>query len=56
MSEPSKSSKKKKPKVDRKKKAAEEATKLPDDEAIRKLFPKAVVNKVNKAIDHKPRS
>ena len=36
------------------KKKAKEATELPDDEAIRKLFPGRVVTKTNKEIGHKP--
>ena len=31
------------------------ATELPDDEAIRKLFPKRVVDKINKDIEHEPK-
>lgn len=53
MSEASKSPKKKA--NDRKRKAGKDATELPDDKAIRKLFPRKVVDKVNKEIDHKPR-
>jgi hypothetical protein len=36
------------------KKAAQRATELPDDQAIRKLFPAKVVKKANKEIDHEP--
>lgn len=35
--------------------AAKKAVELPDDQAIRKLFPKSVVDQTNKAIDHKPK-
>jgi hypothetical protein len=35
--------------------AAKKAVDLPDDEAIRKLFPKKVVDVANKEIDHKPK-
>lgn len=34
--------------------AAKKAIELPDDKAIRKLFPKEVVRKANQEIDHKP--
>jgi hypothetical protein len=34
--------------------AAQKATDLPDDEAIRKLFPAKVVKKANKEIGHEP--
>lgn len=54
MSEPSKKSSKKA--NDRKRKQGEKATELPDDQAIRKLFPKKVVDKVNKDIEHEPDS
>lgn len=50
MSEPSKKSSKKKPK-----KRPEVNPDLPDDESIRKLFPKRIVDKLNKAIEHEPR-
>lgn len=33
---------------------AKKAASLPDDEAIRKLFPAKVVKKANQEIDHKP--
>lgn len=36
------------------KKKAKAATELPDDQAIRKLFPGRVVTKANKEIGHKP--
>lgn len=51
MSEPSKKSPKKA--NDRKRKQGEKATELPDDQAIRKLFPKKVVDQVNREIEHK---
>ena len=54
MSEPAKKSPKKL--NDRKRKQGEKATELPDDQAIRKLFPKKVVDEVNKEIEHKPDS
>lgn len=28
---------------------------MPDDEAIQKIFPKRVVNKINKNIDYEPK-
>jgi len=54
MSRPSKSPKKKK--KTKRQREAEEAVELPDDQAIRKLFPKKVVDYLNKEIDHKPKS
>ena len=52
MSVPSKKSSKKKPR--KKSKAAKEAVDLPDDEAIKKLFPASLVRKINKEIEHEP--
>ena len=51
MSQPSQNSKR-----DKKTKDGEAATDLPDDDAIRKLFPKKVVDEVNKEIEHEPNS
>ncbi len=47
MSRPSKHPKKRK---------AKPATELPDDEAIRKLFPKKAVDEINRNIGHTPKS
>jgi len=49
MSEPSK-----KPSKDREREKWKKVVDLPDDEAIRKLFPKKVVEEINREIDHKP--
>jgi hypothetical protein len=46
MSEPSKKPLRKSPKPD---------PNLPDDEAIRKLFPKRLVERVNREIEHEPK-
>ncbi len=37
------------------KRKAKPATELPDDEAIRKLFPKKAVDEINKDIGHTPK-
>ena len=50
MSEPLKNSRNN----DRRKNKGKAAVDLPDDEAIRKLFPKKLVEKVNKDVGHEP--
>ncbi len=52
MSEPLKNSRN----DDRRKGKGRAAVELPDDEAIRKLFPKKLVEKVNKDVGHEPKT
>jgi len=55
MSRPRKNTKKAKARK-RKPVSPKAITELPDDEAIRKLFPKKVIDKIDREIDHARRS